>query len=72
MPEQPDIDALLEESLVLQWYLPVMVDAEAAPLVWVDPAQRQDLLDLQQRRSLLAPISLRWPRPKSSPPMGQQ
>jgi hypothetical protein len=49
MPGPPDIEALLEEALVLQWYVPVMVDGEAAPLVWVDPAERQDLPSLQQR-----------------------
>lgn len=49
MPEQPDIDALLEEALELKWFLPVLVDAQAAPLVWADPAQRQGLLALQER-----------------------
>ena len=49
MPEQPDIDALLEEALELNWFLPVLVDGQAAPLVWADPAQRQDLLALQER-----------------------
>lgn len=39
MPEHLTIDALLEEALELKWFLPVLVDAQAAPLVWVDPAQ---------------------------------
>jgi hypothetical protein len=49
MPEHPDIKVLLEEALELKWFLPVLVDAQAAPLVWADQAQRQDLLALQER-----------------------
>jgi predicted ATPase len=53
MPEQPAIDALLEEALELKWFLPVLVDAQAAPLVWADPAHRQDLLALPERAHAL-------------------
>jgi hypothetical protein len=49
MPEQPDSNTRLTEALVLRWFLPVMVDAEYAPLVWVDPARRQDVLALEHR-----------------------
>jgi hypothetical protein len=49
MKQQNQSQRVLAKALVLTSYMPIMVDTAYAPLLWADPRQEQEILNLAER-----------------------